>query len=256
MRVMIAGGTGLVGSSVAKHFESLGHEVFRVGRKDVDLLDRQSTIEFVADHRLDLIIDAAAKVGGIGANNSEPVEFFLNNINIQNNLLEASHISKVSRFLFLGSSCIYPRDCPQPIKEEYLMSGKLEPTNSAYAMAKISGIELINSFRKEYGYPWVSVMPTNLYGPNDNFELNGSHVLPALIRKFVEAKQNGSNVTLWGNGEPLREFLHVDDLARALAVIIEKYDSNIQINVGSGSEITIFELAKLVAELCEYKGFN
>ena len=254
MKVMVAGGTGLVGSAISKGFEASGFDVTRVSRKNLDLLNREATIEFVTENKFGLVVDAAAKVGGIGANNSEPVEFFLNNINIQNNLMEACHIARVSKFIFMGSSCIYPRNCPQPIKEEYLMTGKLEKTNSAYAMAKIAGIELINSFRKEYGYSWISVMPTNLYGPNDNFELNGSHVLPALIRKFVEAAESDTKVTLWGDGEPLREFLHVDDLATAIRILFEKYDSEIQINVGSGSEISIRDLSKLIAELCGYQG--
>jgi GDP-L-fucose synthase len=202
-----------------------------------------------------LIVDAAAKVGGIGANNSYPVEFLTDNLTIQGNLMSAAHKAGVPNFVFLGSSCIYPRDCAQPIKEEYLMTGPLEETNSAYAIAKIAGIELINSYRKEYGTRWISLMPTNLYGPNDNFDLTASHVLPALIRRFIEATESGAEkVTLWGSGSPLREFLHVDDLAQAVVVAFEKYDSSLHLNVGSGEDLTIKHLAEKVAEAAGFTG--
>jgi GDP-L-fucose synthase len=202
-----------------------------------------------------MVIDAAARVGGIGANNAFPVEFLTDNIRIQSNLMDAAHEAKVGRFIFLGSSCIYPRDCAQPIKEEYLMTGPLETTNSAYAIAKIAGIELINSYRKEYGHKWISLMPTNLYGPNDNFELQGSHVLPAFIRRFVEAtEKNAPTETLWGTGAPKREFLHVDDLANAVLIASEKYDSSMHLNIGSGQDLSIKELAELVADIAGYKG--
>jgi GDP-L-fucose synthase len=202
-----------------------------------------------------MVIDAAARVGGIGANNAFPVEFLTDNIRIQSNLMDAAHEAKVGRFIFLGSSCIYPRDCAQPIKEEYLMTGPLETTNSAYAIAKIAGIELINSYRKEYGHKWISLMPTNLYGPNDNFELQGSHVLPAFIRRFVEATvKNAPTETLWGTGAPKREFLHVDDLANAVLIASEKYDSSMHLNIGSGQDLSIKELAELVADIAGYKG--
>ena len=200
-------------------------------------------------------MDAAAKVGGIGANNSFPVEFLADNLRIQNNLMEAAHAADVEKFIFLGSSCIYPRDCPQPIKEEYLLTGPLEQTNSAYAIAKIAGIELIKSFRKEYGRKWISLMPTNLYGPNDNFELQASHVLPAFIRRFVEAKaQARATETLWGTGAPKREFLHVDDLAQAVLHLSNSYDSSEHLNIGSGQDLTIKELAEMVAELTGFGG--
>jgi GDP-L-fucose synthase len=200
-------------------------------------------------------VDAAAKVGGIGANNAYPVEFLADNLRIQSNLMEAAHAADVEKFIFLGSSCIYPRDCAQPIKEEYLLTGPLEETNSAYAIAKIAGIELIKSFRKEYGRKWISLMPTNLYGPRDNFELQGSHVLPAFIRRFVEAKESGrAKETLWGTGSPMREFLHVDDLASAVFMAGQKYDSAQHINVGSGEDLTIKALAELVAELAGFNG--
>ncbi len=254
-KVLVAGGTGLVGSAISRTFEKAGHEVFGASTKNVDLLNKEVTFDFVQQIKPDIVIDAAAKVGGIGANNAFPVEFLLNNLNIQNNLMEASHSAKVKKFIFLGSSCIYPRDCPQPIKEEYLLTGHLERTNSAYAVAKIAGIELVKSYRKEYGHKWVSLMPTNLYGPNDNFELEGSHVLPALIRKFVEAQQKQASIQiLWGSGTPLREFLHVDDLARAVLIASENFDSDSHLNVGSGSEISIKNLAELVGELAGFEG--
>jgi GDP-L-fucose synthase len=183
------------------------------------------------------------------------VEFLSQNLQIQSNLMDASHAAKVSKFVFLGSSCIYPRDSAQPIKEEYLLTGDLEPTNSAYAVAKIAGIELIKSYRKEYGYKWISVMPTNMYGPNDNFDLETGHVIPVLIRKFIEAKRSGvSTVNLWGSGLPLREFMHVDDFAKAVLVCIDKYNDNQQINVGSGHELSIKDLAAKISKIVGFKG--
>jgi GDP-L-fucose synthase len=248
MTIIVAGATGLAGSAIVKAFEAQGQNVVGINRSVVDLLNSQHTEEFVASIKPSLIVDAAAKVGGIGANNSYPVEFLADNITIQGNLMKAAHKAEVPSFVFLGSSCIYPRDCAQPIKEEYLMTGPLEATNSAYAIAKIAGIELINSYRKEYGTKWISLMPTNLYGPRDNFELTASHVLPALIRRFVEAAESGSSkVVLWGSGSPLREFLHVDDLANAVVVASEKYDSSLHLNVGSGEDLSIKELATKVA---------
>ncbi len=248
MTIIVAGATGLAGSAIVKAFEAQGQNVVGINRSVVDLLNSQHTEEFVASINPSLIVDAAAKVGGIGANNSYPVEFLADNLAIQGNLMKAAHKAGVPGFVFLGSSCIYPRDCAQPIKEEYLMTGPLEATNSAYAIAKIAGIELINSYRKEYGTKWISLMPTNLYGPGDNFELTASHVLPALIRRFVEAAESGSSkVILWGSGSPLREFLYVDDLANAVVVASEKYDSNLHLNVGSGEDLSIKELATKVA---------
>jgi GDP-L-fucose synthase len=194
-------------------------------------------------------------VGGIGANNAYPVEFLSNNLTIQGNLMHAAHKAEVPKFVFLGSSCIYPRDCAQPIKEEYLMTGPLEATNSAYAVAKIAGIEMVNSYRKEYGTKWISLMPTNLYGPKDSYDLANSHVLPAFIRRFVEAAESGaSTVTLWGTGAPLREFLHVDDLASAVVLASEKYDSGMHLNVGSGEDLPIRELAEKVARAAGFTG--
>ena len=255
MTIVVAGATGLAGSAIVRAFEKAGKEVVGINRSVVDLLDLQATKKFLKDVAPSMVIDAAARVGGIGANNAFPVEFLTDNIRIQSNLMDAAHDAKVERFIFLGSSCIYPRDCAQPIKEEYLMTGPLETTNSAYAIAKIAGIELINSYRKEYGHKWISLMPTNLYGPNDNFELQGSHVLPAFIRRFVEAtEKNAPTETLWGTGAPKREFLHVDDLANAVLIASDKYDSSMHLNIGSGQDLSIKELAELVADIAGYKG--
>ena len=255
MTVIVAGATGLAGSAIVKVFESKGQSVIGINRSVVDLMDAKATIDFIANAKPSLIVDAAAKVGGIGANNSYPVEFLTDNLTIQGNLMSAAHKVGVPNFVFLGSSCIYPRDCAQPIKEEYLMSGPLEETNSAYAIAKIAGIELINSYRKEYGTRWISLMPTNLYGPRDNFDLTASHVLPAFIRRFIEAAESGADkVTLWGSGTPLREFLHVNDLAQAVVVATEKYDSNLHLNVGSGEDLSIKNLAEKVAAAAGFTG--
>jgi len=255
MTILVAGGSGLVGSAIVRELKRLNEDVIGISSKDVDLLDRKKTFEFINNLKPTAIIDSAAKVGGIGGNNSYPVEFLSQNLQIQSNLMDAAHAVKVSKFVFLGSSCIYPRDCAQPIKEEYLLTGALEQTNSAYAVAKIAGIELIKSYRKEYGYKWISVMPTNMYGPNDNFDLENGHVLPVLIRKFIEAKQSGSRkVTLWGSGSPLREFLHVDDLAKAIVLCLDKYDDSKQINIGSGHEVSIKDLASKISNAVGFNG--
>jgi len=255
MTILVAGGTGLAGSAIVRELERVDKKVIGISSKDVDLLDRAKTFSFIKDLKPTLIIDAAAKVGGVGSNNAYPVEFLSQNLQIQSNLMDAAHEARVEKFVFLGSSCIYPRNCAQPIKEDYLLTGELEQTNSAYAVAKIAGIELIKSYRKEYGHTWISVMPTNLYGPNDNFDLENSHVLPALIRKFVEAKRdNSSEVVLWGSGTPLREFLHVDDLAKAILICLEKYDDAQQINIGSGDEISIKDLGQKIANLTGFTG--
>ena len=255
MTILVAGGTGLAGSAIVRELERVNKKVIGISSKDVNLLDRAKTFSYIKDLKPNIIIDAAAKVGGVGSNNAYPVEFLSQNLQIQSNLMDAAHEVKVEKFVFLGSSCIYPRNCAQPIKEDYLLTGELEQTNSAYAIAKIAGIELIKSYRKEYGYSWISVMPTNLYGPNDSFDLENSHVLPALIRKFVEAKRNNSpEVVLWGSGTPLREFLHVDDLAKAILVCLEKYDDSQQINIGSGDEISIRDLGQKIAKLTGFTG--
>ena len=255
MTILVAGGTGLAGSAIVRELERVNKKVIGISSKDVNLLDRAKTFSYIKDLKPNVIIDAAAKVGGVGSNNAYPVEFLSQNLQIQSNLMDAAHEAKVEKFVFLGSSCIYPRNCAQPIKEDYLLTGELEQTNSAYAIAKIAGIELIKSYRKEYGYSWISVMPTNLYGPNDSFDLENSHVLPALIRKFVEAQRNNSpEVVLWGSGTPLREFLHVDDLAKAILVCLEKYDDSQQINIGSGDEISIRDLGQKIANLTGFTG--
>jgi len=255
MTILVAGGTGLAGSAIVRELGRVNKKVIGISSKEVNLLDRAKTFSYIKDLKPNVIIDAAAKVGGVGSNNAFPVEFLSQNLQIQSNLMDAAHEAKVEKFVFLGSSCIYPRNCAQPIKEDYLLTGELEQTNSAYAVAKIAGIELIKSYRKEYGYSWISVMPTNLYGPNDNFDLENSHVLPALIRKFVEAKRNNSpEVVLWGSGTPLREFLHVDDLAKAILVCLEKYDDSQQINIGSGDEISIKDLGQKIANLTGFTG--
>ena len=255
MTIVVAGATGLAGSAIVRAYEKAGKEVIGINRSVCDLLDRDATIDFIKKAKPAIVVDAAAKVGGIGANNAYPVEFLADNLRIQSNLMEAAHAADVEKFIFLGSSCIYPRDSAQPIKEEYLLTGPLEETNSAYAIAKIAGIELIKSFRKEYDRKWISLMPTNLYGPNDNFELQGSHVLPAFIRRFVEAQAEGrARETLWGTGSPMREFLHVDDLASAVVMAGEKHDSAQHLNIGSGEDLTIKALAELVAELAGFTG--
>ena len=255
MRVMVAGNTGLVGSAISSEFQINGFEIIGANRSVVDLSDFQDTLDFIGHHKPDIVIDAAARVGGIGANNSFPVEFLIDNITIQNNLMQASHAHDVKKFVFLGSSCIYPRNSIQPIKEEYLLSGHLEQTNSAYAIAKIAGIELIKSYRKEHSRDWISLMPTNLYGPKDNFNSESSHVLPALIRRFVEAADsNATSITLWGSGSPLREFLHVNDLANAVLTAVQRYDSEMHLNVGSSVEISIRSLAEKIASATNFKG--
>ena len=255
MTIVIAGSTGLVGSAITRALIGRGQSVIGINRKVVDLLDRKATFEFISAAKPDLVIDAAAIVGGIGANNNFPVDFLSKNIQMQSNLMDAAHAANVERFVFLGSSCIYPRDCAQPIKEEYLMTGPLEQTNSAYAVAKIAGIELIRSYRKQFNRKWISLMPTNMYGPNDNFDLESSHVLPALINRFVTATQNGDrSVTLWGTGSPKREFLHVDDLATATLLAVEKYDDGAHLNVGTGEDLPIADLALMISRLSGFSG--
>ena len=255
MLIIVAGATGLAGSAIVKAFELKGHKVIGINRSIVDLMDAQATENFIANSKPTLIVDAAAKVGGIGANNNFPVEFLGNNVTIQGNLMRSAHKANVPNFVFLASSCIYPRDCAQPIKEEYLMTGPLEATNSAYAVAKITGIEMINSYRKEYGAKWISLIPTNLYGQRDNFDLGSSHVLPAFIRRFIEGAETGAEkVVLWGSGAPLREFLHVDDLAKAVVLATENYDSSLPLNIGTGEDLSIKELANKIAHSSGFKG--
>jgi GDP-L-fucose synthase len=255
MSILVAGATGLVGSAIVRELDRIGKPNTGISSKDVDLLDRAATFKFVKEFKPSAVIDAAARVGGIGANNAQPVEFLTQNIQIQSNLMDAAHEAGVKNFVFLGSSCIYPKNSAQPIKEEFIMTGELESTNSAYAIAKIAGLELIKAYRKQFGHKWISVMPTNLYGPNDNFDLQNSHVFPALIRKFVDAKKtNASSVTLWGTGTPKREFLHVDDLAKAVLICLEKYDSDQHVNIGSGEDLSIKELAIKVSNAAGFTG--
>ncbi|MEY3317992.1 MAG: hypothetical protein RL540_364 [Actinomycetota bacterium] len=255
MSIVVAGYTGLVGSAIFEQLKDRGEDVVGVNSKVVNLLDRRATIDFICQLKPDVVIDAAAIVGGIGANNQYPVEFLSKNLQIQSNLMDSSHKAGVGRFLFLGSSCIYPRDCRQPIKEEYLLTGPLERTNSAYAVAKIAGIELIKSYRKQYNHRWISVMPTNVYGPRDNFNIETGHVLPALINKFVTAAERGSSqVNLWGSGSAKREFIHSRDLAEATLFLLENYDSDLHINVGTGTDLEIRELANLIARKTGFGG--
>jgi len=255
MTIVVAGHTGLVGSAIFEALKSRGEDVIGINSKVVNLLDRGSTFEFIKDIKPDLIIDAAAIVGGIRANSEFRVEFLSKNLQIQNNLMDAAHEANVDRFVFLGSSCIYPRECPQPIKEEYLMTGPLEPTNSAYAVAKIAGIELINSYRNQHARHWISLMPTNTYGPRDNFDLNTCHVLPAMINRYVTACRAGkAEITLWGSGDSKREFLHSSDLANAVILASEKYDSDLHLNIGTGEDLSIKELASKISKFSGFAG--
>jgi GDP-L-fucose synthase len=256
MKIYVAGHRGLVGSAIVRAIEA-GAEHTWIGqtRQELDLLNRGLVFEYLDRERPDWVIIAAAKVGGIQANATYPVEFLSENLQIETNLIDACHAAKISRVLFLGSSCIYPKDSPQPIKEEYLLTGPLEPTNEAYALAKIAGLKLIEAYRKQYGYKWISAMPTNLYGPGDTFDLETSHVLPALLKKFHDAREAGSkSVTLWGDGSPLREFLHADDLATASLKMLTSYDDDIALNIGTGVDVSIRDLAQMIAEEVSYSG--
>ena len=255
-KVYVAGHNGLVGSAIVRALEAEGvGEVFGWRSTELDLTDREATHDAIHEARPDVIIDAAARVGGIMANSTYPVEFLKDNMLIQTNVMDAAHSADVDRLLFLGSSCIYPRHATQPIRESSLMTGPLEPTNQAYAIAKIAGIFYIESHRLEYGRHWISAMPTNLYGPRDNFDLQTSHVLPAFIRRFHEAKVSGApSVTVWGTGAPRREFLHVDDLAQACLLLLNHYDSAETINVGLGDDMPIKELAETVASVVGFEG--
>ena len=255
-KIYIAGHRGLVGSALTRAIDFRKDiEWVGKGREDLDLLNRAAVFEFLANEKPDAVIVAAARVGGIMANSTYPVEFLSENLRIMTNLLDGSHAANINRLLFLGSSCIYPRMSPQPIKEDYLLTGALEPTNEAYALAKISGLKLVQAYRKQFGRNWISVMPTNLYGPGDNFDLESSHVLPAMIRKFHDAKVNNrSSVELWGTGSPMREFLHVDDLADACLFLLENYNEEMPVNVGTGTDVTIKELAELTKKVVAYPG--
>lgn len=255
MTYLVAGSTGLAGSAIMRKLNALGIDAVGISSKNVNLLDRKTTFDFLSDLRPDVVIDAAARVGGIGANSENPVQFISENLQIQINLMDASHEADVQRFVFLGSACIYPKLCEQPIKEGTLLTGPLEPTNSAYAIAKIAGLETIKAYRKQFGRRWISLMPTNLYGPNDNFNEYSGHVLPSLIAKFERARrEKGSTVVLWGSGHPRREFLHADDLADAVLLCLSEYDSEIPMNVGIGEDVTIRELAEIISQEIGYHG--
>ena len=255
-KIYIAGHRGMVGSACWRALEAEGYTNL-IGKtsKELDLREQKAVEEFIKSEKPVAIIDAAAKVGGILANDTYPYEFLMYNMLIQNNLIRSAHENDVSKFIFLGSSCIYPKLAPQPLKEEYLLTDSLEPTNEWYAIAKISGVKLIEALRKEYCRDYVSLMPTNLYGPNDNFDLKSSHVLPAMIRKFHEAKVNGNApVELWGTGSPMREFLHVDDLAQAVLFGLESTLEEHLYNVGTGVDLTIKDLALLIQSIIGHKG--
>jgi GDP-L-fucose synthase len=256
MRIYVAGHRGLVGSSIIRAIEAAGeHSWIGKTRSELDLLDRKAVFDFLANEKPDVVIIAAAKVGGIHANNTYPVQFLTENLQIESNLMDAAHAAGIDKLLFLGSSCVYPKMAQQPIKEEYLLTGELEKTNEAYALAKISGLKLVQAYRNQYGHRWISAMPTNMYGPGDNFDLENSHVLPALIRKFDDAKSSGAaSVMLWGSGTPKREFLHADDLGRACVYLLENYNDDVAINVGVGEDVSIKELAELIKETVGFSG--
>ncbi len=262
-KIYIAGHKGMVGSAILKNLRAKGYTNFIfTSYPEYDLTDQKTVEDFFQREKPDYVIDAAAKVGGILANNTHRAQFIYENLMIQNNLIHQAHVNNVKKLLFLGSSCIYPRACQQPIKEEYLLTGLLEPTNEPYAIAKIAGIKMCESYFQQYGSNFISVMPTNLYGPADNYDLKSSHVIPALIRKFHEAKQNGdSQVEVWGSGKPRREFLYVDDMADACVFLFvnleaaDLYSRGIShINIGSGWDLTISDLAQTVADVIEYEG--
>jgi len=255
-KVYVAGHRGLVGAAIARCLTEAGYEkIIARSHKELDLTNQQATDDFFRMERPEFVFLAAARVGGIQANNTYPADFIYHNLVMETNVIQAAHVYGVKKLLFLGSSCIYPRLAPQPIREEYLMTGPLEPTNEPYAMAKLAGISLCKSFRRQYGSNFIAVMPTNLYGPGDNFDLESSHVLPALIRKVHEAKmENQPSVTVWGTGSPRREFLYVDDLAEACVFLMQHYSEQEIVNIGTGKDISIAELTALVAEIVDYRG--
>ena len=256
LNVFVAGHKGLVGSAIVRQIESVGvHTWIGATRDQLDLCDRSAVFDFMGEHKPSGLIIAAAKVGGIVANRDFPVEFLSENIQVQTNLMDAAHKFDIENLVFLGSSCIYPKFAHQPINEDSLLTGPLEETNEAYAIAKIAGVKLVQAYRKEFGRTWTSAMPTNLYGPGDNFDPQSSHVLPALLRKFHEASLSGAeSVTLWGSGTPRREFLHVDDLAKAVLFLLQGYDEATAINVGTGVDLEIRELASRIAQVTDYQG--
>ena len=255
-KIYVAGHRGLVGSAIVRSLKSKGYENI-IGRthKELDLTNQAAVQAFFEEERPDVVVLAAAKVGGINANNTFPAEFAYENLQIQCNVIKCCHDYKVKKLLFLGSTCIYPKMARQPIVEDALLTGALEPTNEAYAIAKIAGLEMCKFYKRQYGDNFISCMPTNLYGPNDNYDLNGSHVMPAMIRKFHDAKKSGEkSVELWGTGTPLREFLYVDDMADACVFLLEEYDGEQHVNIGTGKEISIKELAETVKKVVGYEG--
>ena len=255
-RIYVAGHRGLVGSAIVRNLKANGFtNIVTRTHAELDLTNQADVRKFFEEERPEYVFLAAAKVGGIHANNTYPADFIYDNLMIQNNLIKAAHDFKVTKLLFLGSTCIYPKMAPQPIKEEYLLTGSLEETNEAYAVAKIAGLEMCKFFKRQYGDNFISCMPTNLYGPNDNFDLKSSHVLPALIRKFHEAKVNrAETVEVWGTGTPLREFIYVDDMAAACVFLMENYDGEQHVNIGTGEEVSIRQLAETVKEVVGFEG--
>jgi GDP-L-fucose synthase len=254
--IFVAGHNGMVGSSIVRLLKRRGYSnLVLKSSQELDLKDTNAVSNFFSTYDVEYVFMCAAKVGGILENSNKPGEFLYENLMIQSNVIHQSYVHNVKKLLFLGSSCIYPKMSDQPIKEEYLLSGFLEPTNQSYAIAKITGIQMCDSYRTQYGCDFISAMPTNLYGPNDNFDLNSSHVIPALLRKFHEAKNNDSpSVTLWGDGSPLREFLHVDDCASACLFLMNEFNDYGPVNVGTGTDISILNLAKLIADKIAFKG--
>ncbi len=255
-KIYIAGHSGMVGSAIVRKLEQEGYSnlILRTS-KELDLIDQQTVINFFEKEKPLYVFLAAAKVGGIEANNTYRAQFLYENLMIQNNVIHQSYVHGVKKLLFLASSCIYPKLSPQPIKEAYLLTGKLEPTNEPYSIAKIAGVKMCENYNRQYGCDFISVMPTNLYGPNDNYDLETAHVLPALLRKFHKAKmQEEKTVEIWGTGTPLREFLHVDDLAEACSHLMQTYRGNTSLNIGTGKDISIKELAELIKEIVGYKG--
>ncbi|MDR1012649.1 MAG: GDP-L-fucose synthase [Lactobacillales bacterium] len=254
-RIFVAGHRGLVGSAIVRNLEANGYaNILTRTHAELDLTNQSATYDFFKTMRPEFVFLAAAKVGGINANNTYPADFIFVNLAIQNNTIKAAHDYQVKKLLFLGSTCIYPKMAKQPIKEEYLLTGPLEATNEAYAIAKIAGLEMCKFFKRQYGDNFISCMPTNLYGPDDNFDLKNSHVLPAMIRKFHEAKKNkASSIELWGTGKPLREFLYVDDMADACVFLMNHYDGEQHVNIGTGVEVTIRELAEKIQKVVEFE---
>ena len=255
-KIFVAGHRGMVGSAILRRLKAEGYTNFIVKTSsELDLRNQQAVADFFTQEKPDYVFLAAAKVGGIIANNTFRADFIYENLMIQNNVIHQAYVNGVKKLMFLGSSCIYPKMAPQPLKEEYLLTGLLEPTNEPYAIAKIAGIKMCDSYRAQYGCNFISVMPTNLYGPNDNYDLNNSHVLPAMLRKFITAKRNGdTSVTIWGTGSPKREFLHADDLAAACLFLMKNYSESGLVNIGIGEDISILELANLVKKTVGFEG--